>query len=176
MKFREKQKFFTVWPPAQKQRNISGWVQRVKWCLHTGQQMPCWQKVAAGTFWSCFACPKLGDADRTRVASKNKGQLWAAITWPCRLSTPLCHTCSEPSEHEELPSTTFLHHTYSKIWGILSDFRGREPRLYSEFSHFQTLSVFSNFSAWNHIMIVCHRYGFEFGFGYDFNFGPSKGS
>ena len=37
-----------------------------------GQQMPCWQKVAAGPFWPCFACPKLGDAGRTRVASKNR--------------------------------------------------------------------------------------------------------
>ena len=72
MEFREKRKFFTLRPPARKRREISGWVQRVKWCLHTGQQMPCWQKVAAGPFWPCFACPKLGDAGRTRVASKNR--------------------------------------------------------------------------------------------------------
>ena len=35
-----------------------------------------------------------------------------------------------------------------KIWLI--------PDLHSEFSDFQNMSVFSNFSAWNHI--VCHRY------------------
>ena len=34
--------------------------------------MHCWQSVAAGPFWPCFACPKLGDAGRTRVASKNR--------------------------------------------------------------------------------------------------------
>ena len=62
--------------------------------LYTGQQMPCWQKVAAGPFWPCFACLKLGDTDRTRVASKN------------RLSTPLCHTYSEPSGHEDSPGGT----------------------------------------------------------------------
>ena len=32
------------------------------------------------------------------------------------------------------------------------DFRGREPDLYSEFSDFKNLSVFSNFSAWNNIV------------------------
>ena len=52
--------------------SISGWVQQVKWCLHTGEQMPCWQTVAAGPFWPCFASPKLGDAGRTRVASKKR--------------------------------------------------------------------------------------------------------
>ena len=55
--------------------SISGWVQQVKWCLHTGEQMPCWQTVAAGPFWPCFASPKLGDAGRTRVASKNRAVL-----------------------------------------------------------------------------------------------------
>ena len=59
----------------EKRREISGWVQQVKWCLRTGQQMPCWRKVAAGPFWPCFACPKLGDAGRTRVASKNRAVL-----------------------------------------------------------------------------------------------------
>ena len=38
--------------------------------------------------------------------SRNKGQLWAAVTWPCRLSTPLCHTYSEPSGHEDSPGGT----------------------------------------------------------------------
>jgi len=38
--------------------------------------------------------------------SWNKGQLWSAITWHCRLSTPLCHTYSEPSEHELSPGGT----------------------------------------------------------------------
>ena len=62
----------TQFHPARKGRDISGWVQRVKWCSHIGQQMPCWQTVAAGPFWPCFACPKLGDAGKTRVASKNR--------------------------------------------------------------------------------------------------------
>ena len=38
--------------------------------------------------------------------SLNKGQLRAAVTWPCRLSTPLCHTYSEPSGHELSPGGT----------------------------------------------------------------------
>ena len=72
MEFREKRKFFSLRPPARNRREISGWVQWVKWCPHIGQQMHCWQSVAAGPFWPCFACPKLGDAGRTRVASKNR--------------------------------------------------------------------------------------------------------
>ena len=36
----------------------------------------------------------------------NKGQLWAAVTRPCRLSIPLCHTYSEPSGHEDSPGGT----------------------------------------------------------------------
>ena len=39
--------------------------------------------------------------------------------------------------------------------GFLGDFWGGEPYLYSEFSYFQNLSVFSNISAWNRI--VCNR-------------------
>ena len=38
--------------------------------------------------------------------SRNKGQLRAAVTRPCRLSTPLCHTYSEPSGHELSPGGT----------------------------------------------------------------------
>ena len=68
---REKMFFFTL----RKRRKISGWVQWVKWSLRIGQQMPCWQKVAAGPFWLCLACPKLGDAGRTRVASKTRALL-----------------------------------------------------------------------------------------------------
>ena len=71
MQIREKQKFFSLRPPARQRREISGWVQWVKWCPHIGQQMHCWQSVAAGSFLPCFACPKLGDAAKTRVASKN---------------------------------------------------------------------------------------------------------
>ena len=42
----------------------------------------CWQSVAAGPFWPCFACPKLGDAGRTRVASKNRAVLeWQMRRW-----------------------------------------------------------------------------------------------
>ena len=68
----EKRKFFTLRPPPRKRREISGWVRWVKWCSHIGQEMHCWQTVAAGPFWLCFACPKLGDAGKTRVASKNR--------------------------------------------------------------------------------------------------------
>merc|ERR550534_894809 len=38
--------------------------------------------------------------------SRNKGQLRAAVTWPCRLPTPLSHTYSEPSGHELSPGGT----------------------------------------------------------------------
>ena len=38
--------------------------------------------------------------------SWNKGQLRAAVTRPCRLPTPLCHTYSEPSGHELSPGGT----------------------------------------------------------------------
>ena len=38
--------------------------------------------------------------------SQNKGQLRAAVTWPCRLATPLCHTNSELSGHEDSPGGT----------------------------------------------------------------------
>ena len=39
-------------------------------------------------------------------SSRNKGHFRAAVTWPCRLSTPLCHTYSEPSGHEDSPGGT----------------------------------------------------------------------
>ena len=38
--------------------------------------------------------------------SWNTGQLRPAVTLPCRLPTPLCHTYSEPSGHELLPGGT----------------------------------------------------------------------
>ena len=60
MEIREKRNFFTLWPPARKRREISGWVQWVKWSLHIEQQMPCWQKVTAGPFWPCFAGAGVG--------------------------------------------------------------------------------------------------------------------
>ena len=37
---------------------------------------------------------------------KKSSQLRAAATRPCRLSTPLCHTYSEPSGHEGSPGGT----------------------------------------------------------------------
>ena len=39
-------------------------------------------------------------------SSRNMGQLQAAVTGPCRLPTPLCHTYSEPSGHELSPGGT----------------------------------------------------------------------
>ena len=79
-----KTEFFTPWPPARKRRDASGWVQQVKLLVRMGQQIPCWQKMAAGPFWPCFAYPKLGDAGRTRVDSKNRAVLWKA-SWPQNL-------------------------------------------------------------------------------------------
>merc|ERR1712016_566756 len=38
--------------------------------------------------------------------SRNKGPLRAAVTRPYRLSTPLCHTYSEPPGHELSPGGT----------------------------------------------------------------------
>ena len=58
-------------------------------------------------------------------------------TRPKRITNPHCHTFSEPSGHGESPATVI------EIWVF-----------------------FSNSSAWNHFVIVCHTYGF--GFGYDF--------
>ena len=38
---------------------------------HSGFRKCIW-KVGTTNFWPCFACPKLGDAGKTRVASKNR--------------------------------------------------------------------------------------------------------
>ena len=65
--------------------------------------------------------------------------------------------------HQAPPSTyhPYLSKNLSKsrlsksFLGFLGDFWGGEPYLYSEFSYFQNLSVFSNISAWNRI--VCNR-------------------
>ena len=35
------------------------------------------------------------------IFSRNKGQLWPSVARPKRLSTPLCHTHSESSGHED---------------------------------------------------------------------------
>ena len=40
------------------------------------------------------------------VFSWNKDQLWPPVTGPRRLSSPLCHTYSEPSGHELSPGGT----------------------------------------------------------------------
>ena len=167
-------KFFTLRPLPWKRREISGWVQWVKWCSHIGQQMHCWQTVAAGPFWPCFACPKLGDAGRTRVASKNRAVLEKISEILLRENFYISYSLHpfaihilnrlDMRIHQVAPK---IYHTYSKIWVnrdwvicllffFFGDFWGREPDLHSEFSDFQNLSVFSNFLAWNHI--VCHRY------------------
>ena len=105
MQIREKQKFFSLRPPTRKRREISGWVQWVKWCLHIGQQMPCWQKVAAGPFWPCFACPKLGDAGVMKklsyeklpffcvIPSLNHHMLWPKNSYFCENIQPLDPLC-----------------------------------------------------------------------------------
>ena len=46
------------------------------------------------------------DMKKVIFFSQNKGQLRAAVTRPCRLSTPLCHTYSEPPGHELSPGGT----------------------------------------------------------------------
>ena len=59
--------------------------------------------------------------------------------------------------HQAPPSTyhPYLSKNLSKsrlsksFLGFLGDFWGGEPYLYSEFSYFQNLSVFSNISAWH---------------------------
>ena len=43
---------------------------------------------------------------------RNKGQIWPAVTLPCRLSTLLCHTYSEPPGHEDSPGTIKIYLTY----------------------------------------------------------------
>ena len=55
-------------------------------------------KIAA---WRLFVTPP-----KVIFFSRNKGQLRTAVTRPCRLSTPLCHTYSEPSGHEDSPGGT----------------------------------------------------------------------
>ena len=97
----------------------------------------------------------------------SKGQFWAAVTRPCRLSTPLCHTYSELGGHEDSPSSIYnIPYLFKKKLSksLLSNpflgyywwFLSQEPDLHSEFSDFQNLSVLSNFLAWNHV--VCHKY------------------
>ena len=56
--------------------------------------------------------------------SRNKGQLRPAVTWPCRLPTPLCHTYSEPSGHEDSSGTTQY---LSYLFKILSKLRLSDP-------------------------------------------------
>ena len=92
----------------------------------------------------------------------NKGQLWQ------RLPIPLCHTYSEP--FGRALHGTWNHPIYAipikKIWVncvsstlVNSDFEGPKSRLHSKINYFQSLSDFSNFYAWNHI--VCHKYAKE---------------
>ena len=62
--------------------------------------MHCWQSVAAGPFWPCFACLKLGDAGRTRVASKIRAVLEKAsrsLFW-LKSKNPHCTQVSGTSE------------------------------------------------------------------------------
>merc|ERR1712218_404639 len=52
------------------------------------------------------ACQVFATPPNVIFFSRNKGQLQAAVTRPCRLSTPLCHTYSAPSGHEDSPGGT----------------------------------------------------------------------
>ena len=81
--------------------------------------------------------------------------------------SPIWHTYSEPSRHEDSPGTTeCIQHLLKKLsksrlmicffWTIFGDFWGGEPRLYSEISDFQNLSVLGYIYALYYY--VCHRY------------------
>ena len=116
---------YTLRPPARKRRDILWWAIKGEKAVIHGEQTPFRRKVAAGPFWPRFLGLKLGDAGRTRVASKNRpnnlgkhswkffflpwklGQLWVAVTWPCRHSAPFCNAYSETFGHEDSLCTTF---------------------------------------------------------------------
>ena len=46
----------------------------------------------------------------------NKSQLWPSITRPCRPSTQICHTFSEPSGHGKSPGITYYTPHLLKSW------------------------------------------------------------
>ena len=137
-----------------------------------GEQTPLGRKVAVGPFWQYFACPKLGDAGKTRVTSKTRAVTILTLEQnpPERIFLYIFWTSSQEdfarkSKFKKLTSggrTSALQTLYPPLpWvmGIFGEFWGREPDLYCKFSDFQNLSVFGNFSLWNHI--VCHRYRWE---------------
>ena len=94
----------------------------------------------------------------------NKGQLRAAVTQPCRLPTPLCHTYSEPSGHEDSPGSTqnipYLFKNLRKsrlsdpffgIFLVISEVGS--PHYVAKLA---ILGVLGDFYALYHF--VCHRY------------------
>ena len=97
---------------------------------------------------------------------------WSGQHWPLGallglgdslVSTPLCHTYSEPSGHEDSPGTTFnIPYLFKKLSkSRLSDrffglFLVISEVLYSENSNFQDFSVLGENYVFYHL--VCHRY------------------
>ena len=61
------------------------------WERYNGGERPLKLVVVKDVFPSCGLCNNI---------------IWAAVTWPCTISTPLCHTYSEPSGHEDSPGGT----------------------------------------------------------------------
>ena len=68
MEISEKWKFSSLRAPTRKRREILWWV--IKGEMMATHRGPFRQQVADGLFWPCFSRPKLGDAARTRIASK----------------------------------------------------------------------------------------------------------
>ena len=80
------------------------------------------KKILSGVFCSkvkIAACQVFVTPPKLFFLPWNKGQLRAAVTRLCRLSTPLCHTYSEPSGHEDSPGGTqnipYLFKNLSKL-------------------------------------------------------------
>ena len=67
------------------------------WERYNGGERPLKLVVVRDVFPSCGLCNNI---------------IWAAVTWPCTISSPLCHTYSEPSGHEDSQGTTF----YMPYW------------------------------------------------------------
>ena len=85
---------------------------------------------------------------------RNEGQLRRPLTWPLTPSTPLYHTYSAPSRHEDSPVASKICHSHRKwvnrdwvirFWAIFGHFWGGEPNLHSKISEFNFLSVSFDF-------------------------------
>ena len=134
MKIRKKRKFFTLRPPARKQREISGWVQQVKWCLHIGQQMPCSHWISGISYIKIPLIQWLGwILKMVAVERIIEGDLkrWR-LAWPRRWfghNDDIYYVLSEVAltlSGERLKSVTFGH---------VKDLCFRLPPLHSKWRH-----------------------------------------